>query len=124
MLKILSITRSSEFQEISKKGRKFHAASLMLLCAPTSEFYLQNKTIGKNALDFARFGLTVSAKNVGNAVKRNQAKRRLREAVRELFPQYAKPHHDYIIIAKRDIVSADFAKIISDLKFCLKRINS
>ncbi len=123
MLKILKITRSADFQKISKESRKFHAKSLLLLSAKTDQFYFQNKTSGKNAADFVRFGLTVSAKNVGNAVKRNQVKRRLREAVRELFPQYAKNHHDYVIIAKREAAAASLEQLSSDLKFCLKRIH-
>ncbi len=121
MLKILSITRSADFQEIGKKGQKFHAKTLLLLENATSEFYSQNKLTGKNAAEFVRVGFTVS-KTVGNAVLRNRAKRRLREAVRELIPTYAKKSCDYVIIAKKEISGAEFANILSDLKFCLKRI--
>jgi len=121
MLKILSVTKSSDFQEISKKGQKFHAKTLLLLEKPTSEFYFQNKLIGKNADNFVRVGFTVS-KTVGNAVVRNRAKRRLREAVREVIAQYAKRSHDYVVIAKKEISAAKFEDVLSDLKFCLKRI--
>lgn len=74
-------------------------------------------------MEFCRVGYTVS-KIVGNAVVRNLAKRRLREAVRELMPQYAKLHMDYVIIAKREIAEQDFKKVCEDLKFCVKRIHN
>jgi ribonuclease P protein component len=51
------------------------------------------------------------------------AKRRVRELVRELMPQYAKLQMDYVIIARREIATAEFKKIYDDLKFCLKRIH-
>lgn len=90
---------------------------------PSPEFYFQNKEKGKNAVDFVRFGYTAS-KLIGNAVIRNQAKRRLREAVRELAPLYAKNQHDYVVIAKKEISQATYDTILLDLKFCLKRIHA
>ena len=121
-LKILSVQKSSDFKQISKKDHKFFAKTLILLTAPTPEFYLENPVAGKNAKDFCRFGLTVS-KTVGNAVVRNLAKRRIREACRELI-SYAKNHRDYVIIARKEIADSDFKKIVTDLKFCLTRIDN
>lgn len=68
-------------------------------------------------------GYTV-AKTVSKlAVKRNLAKRRLREAIRSLAPQHAKNNFDYVVIARKEILNADFKKISTDLKFCLTRIH-
>lgn len=120
-MKILQIKKSAEFQKISKENEKFHSKTVLLLSSPTPSFYFQDITKKKNAQDFCRVGYTVS-KQVGNAVARNRAKRRLREAVRELFPIYAKLHRDYVLIARREIAEADYDKIVADLKFCLKRI--
>jgi len=121
-LKILQITRSAEFQNISKKGQKFHSKTILLLSHPTSQNYFQNLAENKNAQNFCRVGYTVS-KTVGNAVVRNRAKRRLREIFRKLALLHAKNHYDYVLIARREISEADFDKISSDLKFCLKRIH-
>lgn len=122
-MKILTIKKSAEFQEISKKGEKFHARSLLLLQNHTSAIYFYNKNAGKNAEEFCRIGYTVS-KKVGNAVIRNFAKRRLREAVRALFPTLAKKQYDYVIIAKKEINNIPYEQIEKDLQFCLKRIGS
>lgn len=119
---ILTIKKSAEFRKIAKKNDKFYSQTLILLTSPTSSFYFQDKSQQKNAKDFCRIGYTVS-KKVGNAVMRNLAKRRLREAVREYFPEYAKNHRDYVIIARNQISEADYWKIRNDLKFCLKRIH-
>lgn len=119
--KILTITRSAEFKEISTRAQKFHAKSLLLLQSPTPERYFFDQTNGKNAKEFCRVGYTVS-KIVGNAVARNLAKRRLREAFRELAKTYAEDKMDYIIIAKKEIAETEFEAITKDLEFCLKRI--
>lgn len=121
--KILPIRKSAEFQKISKKGEKFHSKTILLLTNPTPSNYLQDSLQGKNAKDFCRVGFTVS-KTVGNAVIRNRAKRRLREIFRKFAPLHARNHFDYVLIARREIADADFAKISADLKFCLTRIHT
>lgn len=64
-----------------------------------------------------RVGLTVT-KKVGNAVERNRVKRRFREALRA--PALAtKPDHDYVIVARRDALSAPFASLVGELRRCL-----
>ncbi len=120
-MKILGIKTSAQFKKISKDGKKFHAKSLLVLASPTITQYLQNKDLGQNAADFVRVGFTVS-KIVGNAVARNYAKRKLREAARALLLEYGKNHHDYVVIAKKEIANATYEEILRDLKFCLKRL--
>ncbi len=120
-MKILTIKKSSEFQEISKKGNKFHAKTLILLKNTTPAQYFTDKTKGKNAENFCRLGLTVS-KKVGNAVARNKNKRRLRHAARQLLAELAKNQFDYVIIAKKEIKDVNFETILRDLRFCLTRI--
>ncbi len=64
-----------------------------------------------------RVGLTVT-KKVGNAVERNRVKRRFREALRApALP--TRPDHDYVIVARRDALSAPFASLVGELRRCL-----
>ncbi len=122
-LKILRIKKSSEFQKISSSGYKFFSKTITLLSKQTPQNYFQDLTKNQNAQNFCRVGYTVS-KTVGGAVVRNFAKRRLREAFRNLGILHAKNHYDYVVIARKEIANADFNKIVGDLKFCLKRIHN
>lgn len=126
-MKFLHVKKSSDFKKIgnprNKQVLKFFSKTLILLAHPTDKFYLQDPNSGKMAKDFCRIGYTVS-KKVGNAVARNKAKRRLREVFKDLAPNLAKNHFDYVIIAKKEISGASFQKIALDLRFCLKRIHT
>lgn len=69
-------------------------------------------------------GFTCS-KKVGNAVKRNRAKRRLRALAREILSAKAKPGWDYVLIGKADAtVSRDFADMRRDLISALTKLHT
>lgn len=123
-MKILPLKKSSEFQKIGKKSEKFFAKTLLLLSSHTPQIYFQNLNENKNAADFCRVGYTVAKTVSKSAVVRNRAKRRLREALKALAPLHAKNHRDYVVIARKEIIDADFEKIFSDAKFCLTRIHT
>ncbi|SIR14011.1 ribonuclease P protein component [Rhizobium sp. RU35A] len=61
-----------------------------------------------------RVGFTVTKKQ-GNAVERNRMRRRLREAVRQTARFAMKDGHDYVIVARREVLSASFADITQAL---------
>ena len=61
-----------------------------------------------------RVGFTVTKKH-GNAVERNRMRRRLKEAVRVNDGFAMKPGHDYVIVARRDLLTAPFARIAEQL---------
>ncbi|MBD9385657.1 MULTISPECIES: ribonuclease P protein component [unclassified Agrobacterium] len=62
----------------------------------------------------ARVGFTVTKKQ-GNAVERNRMRRRLKEAVRLSAGFAMKPGHDYVIVARRDVLKTPFAQLSSQL---------
>ncbi|MCF8474913.1 MAG: ribonuclease P protein component [Emcibacter sp.] len=68
-----------------------------------------------------RIGYTAS-KKVGNAVKRNRAKRRLREVVRASMGQIAEAGCDYVIIARSECVDVPFDQLIRDFGWCIRRL--
>ncbi len=71
-----------------------------------------------------RIGYTCS-KKVGNAVARNRAKRRLREAARAVLPTQGHAGWDYVLIG-RHLETADrpFHLLVEDLQTALSRIHA
>jgi ribonuclease P protein component len=58
----------------------------------------------------ARVGFTVTKKH-GNSVERNRMRRRLKEAVRLDTGSVMRPGFDYVIVARRDVLTAPFAEL-------------
>lgn len=70
-----------------------------------------------------RVGFTCS-KKVGNAVARNRAKRRLREAARLVLSEHGRPGWDYVLIGRRDVTAArPFQDLLDDLRYALKKLH-
>jgi ribonuclease P protein component len=61
-----------------------------------------------------RIGFTVTKKQ-GNSVERNRMRRRLREVVRHMAGVPFKPGHDYVVVARRDTLSAPFDGLVAAL---------
>lgn len=71
----------------------------------------------------ARVGFTCT-KKVGNAVVRNRAKRRLREAARKVLPRLGRDGWDYVLIGRAEItVSRRFSDLVSDLEAALVKLH-
>jgi ribonuclease P protein component len=69
-----------------------------------------------------RVGFTVTKKN-GTATERNRIRRRLRELVKRLDVIAMRPHHDYVLVGRREALSRDFAVMLDDLRSALKRLD-
>lgn len=69
-----------------------------------------------------RLGITATRK-VGNAVARNRARRRLREAARLVLPRNAAPG-DYVLIGRPATLQRPFALLVSDLFEALRRLGA
>ena len=93
-----------EFQYIYNKGKSQHSYSVVL-------FFLPQQNI-------KRVGFTAT-KKVGNAVKRNRAKRRLRT----LFLENSKFLKDgtYVFVAKSSTVDIDYNSLVKDFKKVISR---
>jgi len=94
------LRRRKEYERVYREGKRLNLPYLKVVLAP-------------NELGYCRLGLSVSRK-FGKAVKRNLAKRRLREIFRRhkgLFPA----GHDVIFIPKPGFLEQPQQKIIQDL---------
>ncbi len=61
-----------------------------------------------------RLGLTTTRK-LGNAVKRNRIRRRLRAAARAVLGPRARPGHDYVLIGRQASADVSFERLLADL---------
>ena len=100
------LTRSIDFKRVRRTG-KSHAHPLAVLV------YLPND------LGTTRIGIS-AARSLGNAVQRNRAKRRLREALRECLPEIP-AGWDIIVIARPEIVDAEWTRIRNGIRKLLKQ---
>lgn len=69
----------------------------------------------------AGVGFTAT-KKIGNAVARNRAKRRLREAARLMLPQLGRQAHDYVFIARQGCGDRPWPRLLDDVKSALIRL--
>lgn len=106
MLKESVLRRDEDFNRIYKRGRSTVTRYLVL-------FYMRNNK------EFNRTAFLAS-KKVGNSVKRNRARRLMREAYRHLLPEI-KEGNDLIIIARNGIVDLKEMDVEKSLKDCLIR---
>ncbi len=111
---ISTLKKRAEFLYI-KQGKKAHGQFLSLqMRAPKVE---------NTGQDRIRFGITAS-KKVGNAVKRNRAKRRLRAALLQTLPKYAVLGQDYVAIARPQTCVVGWQALISDIENLIQKLNS
>lgn len=68
-------------------------------------------------------GFTAS-KKVGGAVLRNRARRRLREAARQLLPELGLPGVDYVFVAQPQTPDAPWEALLDDIRNALIRLRA
>jgi len=89
----------------------------------TAGMMVQARKRGASEPPGIRVGFTCS-KKVGNAVARNRAKRRLREAARLILPGHGHDGWDYVLIGRRDATaSRPFSELLGDLTYALTKLH-
>ena len=68
-----------------------------------------------------RVGFTAT-KKIGNAVKRNRARRRLRAAVRDVLSEANAAAADLVIVARQGTIKRPYSDLKNDLAAALRRL--
>lgn len=108
------LQQRSEFLKAARARR--HATAGMVVQA-------RQRGDAEPAATPVRVGYTCS-KKVGNAVARNRAKRRLREAARLILPQMGQAGYDYVLIGRNGATAQrDFTDLLDDLRTALRKLH-
>lgn len=100
------LTRSGDYDRVRRQGRSKAHPLLILSTAP-------------NGGEMTRVGLAVGRK-VGTAVRRNRAKRLLREAARARLSDLP-PGQDVVLIARPALAAARLGEVSAVLETLLRR---
>jgi ribonuclease P protein component len=101
------LRKRSEFLKAAR-GKRAGRSAFLLQAVPSE-------------IDEPGIGFTVT-KKLGNAPERNRIKRRLREAARACQAGF-KPRHDYVLVGRREALTAPFSRLVTDLSGAITRIH-
>ena len=105
------------FRRLRKRAQFLNAAKGRR--AGRNSFSLQAVAV---ADEVPGLGLTVT-KKAGNSPERNRIRRRLRAAARACGEMF-RPQHDYVLVGRREALSAPFAKVVSDLSSAIAKVHA
>ena len=109
--KILALSKNEEFKELLKKKKVSNKYVTIFFG------YLEKKNIQKLNISF------VTKKKLGNAIKRNKIKRRLRNIMNDAIKKVSiKFDYSYLVIAKPTMLNNEFKDIKETLFQEFKKI--
>lgn len=107
--------------ESMKKRHEFLALRDKGVKQVTKPFILQARDLSNG--DVPRYGLTAS-KKIGNAVRRNRARRRMRALVRHHLATQARAGYHYGMIARFDMPDAPFEMLETAFLAAIEAVHS
>lgn len=109
--RLIGLKTRGDFLRVAAARVRAVRPGLILQAAPRSD----------DGASAPRVGFTAS-KRVGNAVARNRAKRRLREAAASVLPLHGKPGTDYVLIARAETGGRVYTELLADLEGALRQL--
>lgn len=110
-IKLARITKRPEYLAVANTRRKWVTPSFILQAKP-----------GKTDSS-PRAGFTTS-KKVGNAIARNRARRRLKEAARAILQKKGQAGWDYVFIGREAATHYPYEKMMDDIRWALAKLAS
>ena len=114
------LKRRAEFLQVAAARKKWAAPGLILQVRP-NQLLPSSEIAGAPIPAALRVGFTASRK-VGNAVKRNRARRRLKAVVGAVLPRHGLPGFDLVLIARPATVDRPYRDLVNDFIAALKRM--
>ena len=116
MIKFKSLNQSKEFLKIIKK-KKINTKYFTV-------YYDKNSKNFRNEFDKYLNISFVMKKNIGNAVKRNKIKRKLKYAVQKILKekQLIDLNYTYVIFGKNNVYKDKFALVLGEVNETFKKI--
>ena len=119
----------SQYLAVAKSGRKWITPSFIMQAQAA-----ENSATGKSTAEdeethgglsavIPLTGFTVS-KKVGNAVQRNRARRRLKEAAARVMPDRGVPGWRYVIIGRHAAIDYSFDRMQKDMMWALAKLHA
>ena len=122
-MKLETLRKRREFLRVRGGGRwathAFVLEAKQRLPIPSVAATKMQNTVPDNG---PRVGFTVT-KRLGNAVRRNRIRRRLKAAVQEVAQSAAKDHFDYVVIARAPTHDMTFAELIELMAKAFERVH-
>ena len=109
------LKRRPEFLRVAATGRKWVTPGLIV--------QVRKRSVKEAEKIDARIGFTVSRK-VGNSVKRNRVRRRLKAAAEIMMSNHAQEGTDIVIIGRKNTLKRPFSALTADMKVALKKLQT